>query len=110
MPTSWGLGHAIGGPAQDTPTAFGVGGVGGSFAGADSTTVIALALTKNRLTADFTAATQISGLTEESRETSAGVRNLISRRVTRGSWMPMAGERARYPDWTADFREAASTW
>jgi len=22
----------------------------------------------------------------------------------------MAGERARYPDWTADFREAASTW
>ena len=63
MPSAWGLGYAIGLPgstAQDTPTAFGVGGAGGSFACADTASGIAFALTKNRLTADFTAATQLS--------------------------------------------------
>jgi len=65
MPSAWGLGYSIGLPgstAQDTPTAFGVGGAGGSFAYADTATGIAFALTKNRLTADFTTATQISQL------------------------------------------------
>src|SRR5207253_1716572 len=42
--------------------AFGVGGVGGSFAGCDAATGIAFAVTKNRLANDFNAATQIIGL------------------------------------------------
>src|SRR6266542_2909190 len=70
MPSAWGLGYAIGLPgstAQDTPTAFGIGGVGGSFAYADTATGIAFALTKNRLTADFTAATQISQIVTAAR-------------------------------------------
>ncbi len=63
MPSAWALGYSIGLPgstAQDSPTAFGVGGAGGSFAYADTATGIAFALTKNRLTADFSAATQLS--------------------------------------------------
>ena len=62
MPSAWGLGYAIGLPgasAQDAPTAFGVGGAGGSFAYADTATGTAFALTKNRLTPDFNAATEI---------------------------------------------------
>jgi CubicO group peptidase (beta-lactamase class C family) len=62
MPTTWGLGYSIGllgSTPGDTPTAFGVGGAGGSFAYGDTATGIAFALTKNRLTNDFTAATQI---------------------------------------------------
>jgi len=65
MPSVWGLGYSIGllgSTPQDTPTAFGVGGAGGSFAFGDTATRIAFALTKNRLTNDFTAATQISQL------------------------------------------------
>ena len=65
MPTAWALGYAIGGlgsTAQDTSTAFGVGGAGGSFASADSASQIAFAVTKNRHTGDFAAATQISQL------------------------------------------------
>jgi CubicO group peptidase (beta-lactamase class C family) len=65
MPTTWALGYAIGLPGstpQDTPTAFGVGGAGGSFAYGDTATGIAFALTKNLLTLDFNAATQISQL------------------------------------------------
>lgn len=68
MPTAWALGYAIGRPrstVQDSPTAFGVGGAGGSFAYADSATGIAFALTKNRLTADFNAMTQISQMVTE---------------------------------------------
>jgi CubicO group peptidase (beta-lactamase class C family) len=64
-PSTWGLGFAIGLPgssAQDAPTAFGMGGAGGSFAYADTATGIAFALTKNRLTADFTAVDQINGI------------------------------------------------
>ena len=63
MPTTWALGYAPGvpgGPPQDPPTAFGVGGAGGSFAYGDSATGIAFALTKNRLTTDFTSVAQIS--------------------------------------------------
>jgi CubicO group peptidase (beta-lactamase class C family) len=39
---------------------FGVGGVGGSFAYADTATGIAFALTKNRLTPDFSASEQVA--------------------------------------------------
>jgi CubicO group peptidase (beta-lactamase class C family) len=65
MPTTWGLGYSIGllgSSAEESPTAFGVGGVGGSFACGDSATGIAFALTKNRLANDFSAATEISQL------------------------------------------------
>jgi CubicO group peptidase (beta-lactamase class C family) len=61
MPTTWGLGYAIGGlgSGQDSQTVFGVGGAGGSFACGDTTSGIAFAVTKNRLTSDFNAATQL---------------------------------------------------
>src|SRR3989441_1872866 len=62
MPTTWALGYSIGVPGGETKTAFGVGGVGGSFAGCDAATGIAFAVTKNRLANDFNAATQIIGL------------------------------------------------
>jgi CubicO group peptidase (beta-lactamase class C family) len=65
MPTTWGRGYSIGllgSSAEESPTAFGVGGVGGSFACGDSATGIAFALTKNRLANDFSAATEISQL------------------------------------------------
>jgi len=65
MPSAWGLGYSIGllgSTPQDTPTAFGVGGAGGSFAYGDTATGIAFALTKNLLTLDFNAATQLSQL------------------------------------------------
>ena len=64
-PVSWALGYAvgrIGTEAQQTPTAFGMGGVGGSYAYADTETGIAFALTKNRLTMDFGAAEQVAGI------------------------------------------------
>jgi CubicO group peptidase (beta-lactamase class C family) len=62
FPTTWALGYAVGGigtTSQETPTVLGVGGVGGSYACADTETGVAWALTKNRLTADFGAAEQI---------------------------------------------------
>jgi CubicO group peptidase (beta-lactamase class C family) len=65
MPTTWGLGYAIGGlgsSAEQSPTVFGVGGVGGSFACGDSATGIAFAFTKNRLANDFNAATELGQL------------------------------------------------
>ncbi|HYN16655.1 MAG TPA: serine hydrolase domain-containing protein [Actinomycetes bacterium] len=65
MPTSWGLGYAIGGPgagAQQAPTVFGVGGVGGSFACGDAATGVAWAVTKNRVSNDFSTSTQLGGL------------------------------------------------
>ena len=65
MQTRWGLGYAIGVPGMpehEPPTAFGIGGVGGSFAGADRATGIAFAVTKTRLMNDFQAATEIIGL------------------------------------------------
>ena len=67
-PSTWALGYSIGqlgSDAQETPTVFGMGGVGGSFAYADTATGVAFALTKNRLTADFSAAQRISGIVTE---------------------------------------------
>src|SRR5215210_4448188 len=68
FPTTWALGYSVGrleADPQETPTVFGVGGVGGSFACADTATGVAWALTKNRLTADFGASEQISGIVTE---------------------------------------------
>jgi CubicO group peptidase (beta-lactamase class C family) len=67
-PVTWALGYSIGrlgSDAQQTPTVFGMGGVGGSFAYADTATGVAFALTKNRLTADFSAAQRISDIVTE---------------------------------------------
>jgi len=62
MPTTWGLGYSIGGlgPAQDSKTTFGVGGVGGGFACGDTASGIAFAVTKNRISQDFNTATELS--------------------------------------------------
>jgi CubicO group peptidase (beta-lactamase class C family) len=66
MPTTWALGYAIGRPgAMSSPTVFGVGGAGGSFACGDTATGIAFALTKNRLTPDFNAVAQLSQMVTE---------------------------------------------
>jgi CubicO group peptidase (beta-lactamase class C family) len=59
MPTRWGLGYAIGLPDGTRDTAFGVGGVGGSFAFGDTASGIAFGLTKNRVSADFATATRL---------------------------------------------------
>jgi CubicO group peptidase (beta-lactamase class C family) len=67
-PVTWALGYSIGqlgSDAQRTPTVIGMGGVGGSFAYADTATGVAFALTKNRLTADFSASQRISGIVTE---------------------------------------------
>ena len=64
-PVTWALGYPIGGlgtDQQEIPTMFGWGGVGGSYACADSATGISFALTKNRLTADFSAAKHLAGI------------------------------------------------
>src|SRR5215207_971636 len=64
-PSTWGLGYGIGGPAGDAqraPTVFGLGGVGGSFACGDTATVIAWAVTKNRVSNDFSTSTQLGQL------------------------------------------------
>lgn len=63
VPSAWGLGYAIGylgSDEKDSPTVFGMGGAGGSWAGADTASGLAVAVTKNRLTMDFDAATQIT--------------------------------------------------
>jgi CubicO group peptidase (beta-lactamase class C family) len=65
MPTAWALGYGIGGPggnAQDSPTVFGLGGVGGSFGCGDTASGIAWAVTKNRISNDFGTATQLGQL------------------------------------------------
>ncbi|MFB4290203.1 serine hydrolase domain-containing protein [Nonomuraea sp. ATR24] len=62
-PSAWGLGYAVGHPAstaEQTPTWFGMAGAGGSAAYADTATGTVIALTKNRLTADFAAYERIS--------------------------------------------------
>ena len=64
-PATWALGYAIGRigtDAQETPNVFGWGGVGGSFAYADTASGVAFALTKNRLTPDFGAAERVAGI------------------------------------------------
>jgi CubicO group peptidase (beta-lactamase class C family) len=60
--TTWGLGYAIGLPG---PTAFGVGGVGGSFAYGDPATGVGFGLTKNRLTMDFDIATKVGEMVQK---------------------------------------------
>jgi CubicO group peptidase (beta-lactamase class C family) len=65
MPTTWGLGYGIGGPdvgVAPSPTVFGYGGVGGSFACGDTATGVAWAVTKNRVSNDFSTSTRIGQL------------------------------------------------
>ena len=62
MPTTWGLGYGIGLPGGPRDTAFGVGGVGGSFAYDDTATGTAFAVTKNRVSSDFATATRLTQL------------------------------------------------
>jgi CubicO group peptidase (beta-lactamase class C family) len=65
MPTAWGLGYGIGGPsgdAQGSPTVFGLGGVGGSFGCGDTATGLAWAVTKNRISNDFSTSTRLGQL------------------------------------------------
>ncbi|MFF7203562.1 serine hydrolase domain-containing protein [Streptomyces sp. NPDC008141] len=61
---SWCLGYALGLPGMEetTRSAFAMGGAGGSYAYGDTETGIAFAMTKNRLTMDFSAATDLIGL------------------------------------------------
>jgi CubicO group peptidase (beta-lactamase class C family) len=58
----WTLGYALGGPSveEHAETTFGMGGVGGSWAGADTATGTSLAVTKNLLTESFDAAARIA--------------------------------------------------
>jgi len=56
------LGYAhgrLGADPSATPTTFGMQGVGGSYACADTATGTAFAVAKNRLTADFVAVEQV---------------------------------------------------
>ena len=65
FPTSWGLGYSIdriGTESQETPTVSGVGGIGGSYAYADTATGTTFALTKNRLAPGFDTAEQVAGI------------------------------------------------
>jgi CubicO group peptidase (beta-lactamase class C family) len=62
MPTRWGLGYAIGLPDGSRDTAFGIGGVGGSFAFGDTASGLAFGLTKNRVSNDFATATRLTQL------------------------------------------------
>ena len=64
-PATWALGYSLGRLAddpQETSTAIAFGGVGGSFAYADTATGTTFALTKNLLTPDFGVAEQIDGI------------------------------------------------
>jgi CubicO group peptidase (beta-lactamase class C family) len=62
MPTTWALGYGIGLPGGPRDSAFGVGGVGGSFAHGDTATGTAFAVTKNRVSSDFATATRLTQL------------------------------------------------
>jgi CubicO group peptidase (beta-lactamase class C family) len=65
FPTSWGLGYSIGqfmSNAHETQHVFGVGGVGGSHAYADTATATTFALTKNRLAPSFETAEEVVGI------------------------------------------------
>src|ERR687894_454948 len=64
-PVTWALGYSLGRLAddpQEASTAIAYGGVGGSFAYADTATGTTFALTKNRLTPDFGVAERIDGI------------------------------------------------
>jgi CubicO group peptidase (beta-lactamase class C family) len=65
FPSAWGLGYGIGqflSNAQETQHVFGVGGVGGSHAYADTATGTTFALTKNRLAPSFETAERVAAL------------------------------------------------
>jgi CubicO group peptidase (beta-lactamase class C family) len=65
FPAAWGLGYSIGqfmSNAHETQHVFGVGGVGGSHAYADTATGTTFALTKNRLAPDFATAERVGGI------------------------------------------------
>ena len=65
FPTAWGLGYGIGqfmSNANETQHVFGVGGVGGSHAYADTRTGTTFALTKNRLAPNFDTAERVAGI------------------------------------------------
>ncbi|MFI0454336.1 serine hydrolase domain-containing protein [Actinomadura sp. 6N118] len=61
-PATWGLGYALGLPVDsslDSPTAFGMGGAGGSFGFGDPSTGVAFALTKNTVSGDFATSAEL---------------------------------------------------
>ncbi|MFC6081991.1 serine hydrolase domain-containing protein [Sphaerisporangium aureirubrum] len=60
----WGLGFGLGRPdvTKEVPGAFGMSGAGGSHAYADTATGMTLAVTKNRLSLDFSTVNQINEL------------------------------------------------
>ncbi len=61
--STWGLGYALGGPADWTNMdTFGMAGAGGSWAGADRSTGPAVAVTKNVLSDDFQTVGTIASL------------------------------------------------
>ena len=65
FPSTWALGYSVGRPGtdpQETPTVFGFGGVGGSYAYADTATGTTFALTKNRLTPSFDTAERVDSI------------------------------------------------
>jgi CubicO group peptidase (beta-lactamase class C family) len=65
FPSAWGLGYGIGqfmSNAHETQHVFGVGGVGGSHAYADTVSGVTFALTKNRLAPTFDSAERVGGL------------------------------------------------
>jgi CubicO group peptidase (beta-lactamase class C family) len=65
---TWGLGYAIGRPGstpQQTPTWFGMVGVGGSCAYADTASGYAFAVAKNLLTFDLDAIEAVAGIVAE---------------------------------------------
>jgi CubicO group peptidase (beta-lactamase class C family) len=65
FPSSWGLGYVIGqflSNAHETQHIFGVGGIGGSHAYADTATGTTFALTKNRLAPSFDTAEEVAGI------------------------------------------------
>jgi len=63
LPTKWALGYSVGRlGSQDSTSAFGIGGSGGSFAYGDHAKGVSCAVTKNLLTPDFNSATQIIGI------------------------------------------------
>jgi CubicO group peptidase (beta-lactamase class C family) len=73
-PATWALGYGIGRPGstpEDSPTTFGMVGMGGSAAYADTATGIAFALTKTRFNpTESEAANEVSGIVNK---TTAGV-------------------------------------
>lgn len=65
FPTTWALGYSLGqslANAHETQHVFGVGGVGGSIANADTRTGVSFALTKTLLASDFSTADRIGGI------------------------------------------------